>query len=536
MKHKPSMLMILDGFGIREETEGNAIKAAKTPNLDRYFSEYPFMTIEASGESVGLPAGQMGNSEVGHTNIGAGRIIYQDLPRITRAIESGEFFDNLALKRAMVNASGVIPEGNSSAQGIEEKLGHTLHIMGLVSDGGVHSHLTHIMALLDMAKKHGLHDVMVHCFLDGRDVPPQSAMDYLAPLEEHMNKIGVGKIGLISGRFYAMDRDKRWERLVLAYDALTIGKEAAITDQSKGTQDAPAILTAPDAKTAIAQSYEKSENDEFVLPTIINDSKIKDGDSVIFANFRPDRAREITRALVDPDFDGFERKVFPKDLTYVCMTEYDATMPNVLLAFPPEVVEPTLGSQISSLGLKQLRIAETEKYAHVTFFFNGGKEEAEEGEDRILVPSPKVATYDLKPEMSAPLVTEKVLEAISEDKYDMIILNFANPDMVGHTGVFDAAVSAIETLDGLVKEIADAVLEKDGQILLIADHGNADDMIDEEGKPVTKHSLSPVPLCHICKEAVPFKAETGKLADVAPTMLTLMGLPIPEGMTGDVLV
>ena len=504
MKHRPTMLMILDGFGIRKETYGNAIAAANTPVLDRMFSGYPFITIEASGEPVGLPAGQMGNSEVGHLNIGAGSVIYQNLLKITRSIESGRFFENKALLTAMKNAAD----------------GHTLHIMGLVSDGGVHSHFEHLKAAIDMAKKNDVKDVVVHCFLDGRDVPPKSAMTWLGALEEYMEQEGVGKIGVISGRFYAMDRDKRWERLVKAYDALTL---------SEG-------LTASCAQECMDNSYAKDETDEFVQPTVINAAPIKDGDSVFFINFRPDRAREITRALVDPDFDGYERKAWPKDLTYVCMAEYDATMPNVLVAFPPEDVDPTLGGTIAKLGLRQLRIAETEKYAHVTFFFNGGVEEPNVNEDRILIPSPKVATYDLQPEMSAPEVASTVIEKINEDKYDLIILNFANPDMVGHTGVFDAAVKAIETLDGLVGNIAEAILAHDGQILLTADHGNADYMIDSEGKPVTKHSTSVVPLCHICSEPMPFKKETGKLADIAPTLLTMMGLEVPGGMEGEVLV
>jgi len=498
------MLMILDGFGIREETYGNAIKAANTPVLDALFSEYPFITIEASGEPVGLPAGQMGNSEVGHLNIGAGSVVYQNLLRITRSIESGGFFENGPLLGAMKNAAA----------------GHTLHIMGLVSDGGVHSHFEHLKAAIDMAEMNGVKDLAVHCFLDGRDVPPQSAMTWLAPLEDYLREKGVGRIGVISGRFYAMDRDRRWERLVKAYDALTLGEG----------------LTASCAQECMDNSYAKGENDEFVQPTVIDPVTIKDGDSVIFINFRPDRAREITRALVDPDFDGFERKVFPKDLTYVCMAEYDATMPNVTVAYPPEDVDPTLGKTIADLGLRQLRIAETEKYAHVTFFFNGGVEAPNKNEDRILIPSPKVATYDLQPEMSAPEVASTVIEKINEGIYDLIILNFANPDMVGHTGVFDAAVSAIETLDGLVGQIRDAVLAQDGQILLTADHGNADYMIDDEGKPVTKHSTSVVPLCHICREPMTFKKKTGKLADIAPTLLTMMGLEVPAGMEGDILV
>ena len=498
MKHRPTMLMILDGFGIREEKHGNAIAAANKPVLDSFFEKYPFITIEASGEPVGLPAGQMGNSEVGHLNIGAGSVIYQNLLKISRAIDSGSFFENEALLGAMKNAAS----------------GHTLHIMGLVSDGGVHSHFKHLKATIDMAKRNGVKDV------DGRDVPPKSALDWLLPLEEYMKEEGIGQIGVISGRFYAMDRDKRWERLIRAYDALTL---------SEG-------LKAKDSKEAIDNSYAKDETDEFVQPTVVTASPIKTGDSVVFINFRPDRAREITRALVDPDFDGFERKSAPKDLTYVCMAEYDATMPNVTVAFPPEAVEPTLGGTIADLGLKQLRIAETEKYAHVTFFFNGGVEEPNKNEDRILIPSPKVETYDLQPEMSAPLVAETVIEKINEDAYDLYILNFANPDMVGHTGVFDAAVKAIETLDGLVGNIAEAILAHDGQILLTADHGNADYMIDDEGKVVTKHSTSVVPLCHICNEPMPFKKTTGKLADIAPTLLTMMGLDVPEGMEGDVLV
>ncbi len=498
------MLMILDGFGIRKETYGNAIAAANTPVLDDFFSKYPFITIEASGEPVGLPAGQMGNSEVGHLNIGAGSVVYQNLLKITRSIQSGEFFENPALLSAMKNAAD----------------GHTLHIMGLVSDGGVHSHFEHLKAVIDMAKRNNVKKVVVHCFLDGRDVPPKSAMTWLGALEEYMAAEGIGEIGVISGRFYAMDRDKRWERLVRAYDALTL---------SEG-------LTASCSQEAIDASYAKDETDEFVQPTVVHADPVKSGDSVVFINFRPDRAREITRALVDPDFDGFERKVRLSDLNYVCMAEYDATMPNVTVAFPPQDVDPTLGKTIADLGLRQLRIAETEKYAHVTFFFNGGVEEPNVNEDRILIPSPKVPTYDMQPEMSAPEVASTVIDKIKEGTYDLIILNFANPDMVGHTGVFDAAVSAIETLDGLVGQIAETILACDGQILLTADHGNADTMLDADGNPVTKHSTAKVPLCHICNEPVPFAKETGKLADIAPTILTLMGLEVPAGMEGEVLV
>lgn len=504
IKHRPTMLMILDGYGIREESHGNAIAAANKPNLDRLFAKYPFITLEASGEYVGLPDGQIGNSEVGHTNIGAGNVVLQDLPRINKSISTGEFYTNKVLLEAMENAAS----------------GHTLHIMGLCSDGGVHSKLEHLYAVLEMAKRSKVKNVVIHCYLDGRDVPPRSAMTYLGALEDKCNELGVGRIGIISGRFYAMDRDKRWERLEPAYDALTL---------SEGVH-------ASGAAEAIRLSYGKNESDEFVRPTVVDATPVRDGDSVVFINYRPDRAREITRALVDPDFDGFDRKKLPQNLTYVCMTEYDVSMPNVKVAFPPEVVEPTLGGVVSAAGLTQLRIAETEKYAHVTFFFNGGVEAPVAGEDRILVPSPKVTTYDLQPEMSAPILTEKVLDAIDSDKYDLIILNFANPDMVGHTGVFDAAVSAIETLDGLVQQIAERVLSKDGQILLTADHGNADYMLDDNDNVVTKHSLSPVPLCHIANEPRPFNVPHGKLADIAPTLLTLMRLDVPKEMKGEVLV
>lgn len=504
IKHRPTMLMILDGYGIREESHGNAIAAANKPNLDRLFTKYPFITLEASGEYVGLPDGQIGNSEVGHTNIGAGNVVLQDLPRINKSISTGEFYTNKVLLEAMENAAS----------------GHTLHIMGLCSDGGVHSKLEHLYAVLEMANRSKVKNVVIHCYLDGRDVPPRSAMTYLGALEDKCNELGVGRIGIISGRFYAMDRDKRWERLEPAYDALTL---------SEGVH-------ASGAAEAIRLSYGKNESDEFVRPTVVDATPVRDGDSVVFINYRPDRAREITRALVDPDFDGFDRKKLPQNLTYVCMTEYDVSMPNVKVAFPPEVVEPTLGGVVSAAGLTQLRIAETEKYAHVTFFFNGGVEAPVAGEDRILVPSPKVTTYDLQPEMSAPILTEKVLDAIDSDKYDLIILNFANPDMVGHTGVFDAAVSAIEMLDGLVQQIAERVLSKDGQILLTADHGNADYMLDDNDNVVTKHSLSPVPLCHIANEPSPFNVPHGKLADIAPTLLTLMRLDVPQEMKGEVLV
>ena len=503
--HRPTMLMILDGFGEREETKGNAIAAANKPHLDHIFTTYPHTTLKACGLNVGLPDGQMGNSEVGHLNIGAGRIVYQDLTLITKEIEDGAFFKNEALLKAMAHA-----KKNQSC----------LHLLGLLSDGGVHSHITHLFALIDMAKKEGVEKLCVHCFLDGRDVPPKCAVTYIDQLCDHMKEVGLGRVGIVSGRYYAMDRDKRWERLVKAYDAM-IGEEA---------------LHAKTGQDAVLEAYDRDETDEFVLPTIVDGAiPVSDGDAMIMFNFRPDRAREITRTFVDKDFDGFERKKVVDDLCYICMTQYDATMPNVTLAYPPETPANTLGVYLSSLGLKQLRIAETEKYAHVTFFFNGGVEEPNEGEDRILVPSPKVATYDLQPEMSAPQVTEKVLEAIATDKYDVIILNFANADMVGHTGVMEAAVKAIETLDACVPQIVDAILAKDGQILLTADHGNADEMLTPEGNVMTAHSLADVPLVHIANDPRPLD-EGGRLCDLAPTLLDLMGLAIPEEMTGRSLI
>ena len=505
---KPTMLLIMDGYGLNDSEYGNAIAQAKKPELDEIFRKYPSTRLAASGRAVGLPDGQMGNSEVGHTNIGAGRIVYQDLTRITKAIEEGTFEENEALNHAMDHVL---------------KNGSKLHLMGLLSDGGVHSHISHLFALIDMAVHKGIRDIVVHCFLDGRDVPPRCAREYIAQLEDKFKEVGCGRIGVVSGRYYAMDRDKRWERLVKAYDAITLGEG----------------FTAESGDEAVKNAYERDENDEFVQPTaVLTDGKpstLDDGDSVIMYNFRPDRAREITRSIVDEQFDGFDKKKKVGDLVYVCMTEYDATMPNVELAFPPESIKNTLGEYVANLGLHQLRIAETEKYAHVTFFFNGGVEEPNKNEDRILVPSPKVATYDLQPEMSAYIVTDKVLEAIAQDKYDMIILNFANADMVGHTGVMEAAIKAIETLNACVPKIADAVLAKGGQILLTADHGNADVMLDEDGNVVTSHSLNKVPLVHISSEPREFKGE-GKLADIAPTMLTLMDIPVPKEMTGDVLV
>lgn len=508
---RPTMLMILDGFGLNEKTYGNAIAFAHKPNLDDLFSRYPRTKLEASGTAVGLPHGQMGNSEVGHLNIGAGRIVYQDLSLISNAIDDGSFFENKVLISAMDRALT-----NNKA----------LHLLGLLSDGGVHSHIDHLKALLKMANIRGLSNVYVHAFLDGRDVPPRSAKEYIEDLENYMAELGLGRIVLISGRYYAMDRDKRWERVKLAYDAMTLQEG----------RNANSALEAMDL------AYANNENDEFVIPTCIisNDSDdnftgIQDGDSMIMYNFRPDRAREITRAFVDSSFEGFERVVKLNSINYVCMTEYDATMPNVNIAYPPERLENTLGEYISSLGLTQLRIAETEKYAHVTFFFNGGVEEPNKNEDRILVPSPKVATYDLQPEMSAYQVTEQVIQAIHSEKYDVIILNFANADMVGHTGVMEATRKAIETLDECVPRIVEAVLGKGGQILLTADHGNADVMLDENENIVTSHSLNPVPLVHIADDPVELK-DGGRLSDIAPTMLELMGIKIPPEMTGKSLV
>ncbi len=491
--------MILDGFGIAPP-EGNAIAAANTPNLDILFKENPCTQIGASGLDVGLPDGQMGNSEVGHTNMGAGRIVYQELTRITKTIEEGKLGEN----EAIVNAMDKALENNSS-----------LHLMGLMSPGGVHSHLTHLYGILELAKSKGLEKVYVHAFLDGRDVPPSSAKEYVAEAVEKMKEIGVGKIATVSGRYYAMDRDNRWERVEKAYSALVYGEGVAADCPVEGIQ----------------QSYDNGVTDEFVIPIVVKGGDtIKANDSVIFFNFRPDRAREITRTLVDPDFSGFERRngMFP--LNYVCMTQYDATMPNVEVAFKPQSLKNTLGEYASSLGLNQLRIAETEKYAHVTFFFNGGVEKVYDGEDRILVKSPAVATYDLQPHMSAYEVTEKMVEAIKSGKYDIIILNYANCDMVGHTGVFEAAVKAVEAVDKCVGEVCEAVAQMGGTTIITADHGNADKMIDEDGKPFTAHTTNPVPFCVIGHECE--LREGGVLADIAPTMLEILGIPQPEEMTG----
>ena len=500
---KPLILMILDGFGIAPEN-GNAIKAAKKPNIDRLFSSNPITQIGASGMAVGLPDGQMGNSEVGHTNIGAGRVVYQELTRITKSIDDGDFFENEALCKAMDNA--------------KEK-GSALHIMGLLSDGGVHSHNKHLYGILEMAKKKGLSKVYVHAFLDGRDVPPSSGKDYVVDCCEKIKEIGVGKIATVMGRYYAMDRDNRWERVEKAYAAMVYGE---------GVQ-------ADDPAEAVEASYKDGVTDEFVVPAVIKGgAKIQADDSVVFFNFRPDRAREITRTFVDPDFDGFDRKngFFP--LSYVCMTQYDATMPNVMVAFKPESLRNTLGEYISDKNMTQLRIAETEKYAHVTFFFNGGVEKQYPGEDRILVKSPAVATYDLQPEMSAYEVTDKLVPAIESGKYDIIILNFANCDMVGHTGVFDAAVKAVEAVDTCVGKVTDAIAKMGGVALITADHGNADRMVDDDGEPFTAHTTNPVPFCVV---GYPCKLRKGgKLADIAPTMLEILNLEQPAEMTGESLI
>ncbi len=493
-------LIIMDGFASAPDTDGNAIKKANTPNLDRIFATYPNTEIQASGMDVGLPEGQMGNSEVGHTNIGAGRIVYQELTRITKSITDGDFFENAALSSAMENC-----KENKSA----------LHLIGLLSDGGVHSHIKHLYGLLEMAKRNGLTKVYVHALLDGRDVSPTSGAGFLEALEAEMKRIGVGEIATVMGRYYAMDRDNRWDRVEKAYKAMTSGKGKKIENPAE----------------YVRLSYEEEVTDEFIVPATTEAGKIEKNDSVIFFNFRPDRAREITRAFVDPEFDGFARKFFP--LTYICMTQYDATMPNVDVAFKPEKLTNTFGDYISEKGYTQLRIAETEKYAHVTFFFNGGVEKTAEGEDRVLIPSPKVATYDLKPEMSAVEVKDAVLSRLTEQ--DVIILNFANCDMVGHTGVFDCAVRAVETVDACVGEVVDAIIEKGGIALITADHGNADCMYAEDGSPFTAHTTNPVPLIVAGAGDVKLR-EGGRLADIAPTMLSLMHLEKPAEMTGESLI
>ncbi|MGI5952855.1 2,3-bisphosphoglycerate-independent phosphoglycerate mutase [uncultured Oscillibacter sp.] len=503
MNKTPTTLIIMDGFGLRAEASGNAIRTAATPRLDQFFQDFAHTELSASGLDVGLPDGQMGNSEVGHTNIGAGRVVFQDLPRITKSIADGDFFQNPAYLHAMDQCL----QNDTS-----------LHLMGLLSDGGVHSHLDHLFALLRMAKEKGLTKVFIHAFLDGRDVSPTSGADFVARTVEACREIGVGRIATVMGRYYAMDRDKRWDRVEQAYDAMVYGEGATFN---------------PVPVAAVKDSYAAGVTDEFVEPVVCDsEGTISDNDSVIFFNFRPDRAREITRALVDPNFDGFTRQYFP--LTFVCNTEYDATMPNVEVAFPRTSVRNGLGEYLSQMGMTQLRIAETEKYAHVTFFFNGGSETVFPGEDRVLVASPKVATYDLQPEMSAQEVADKCVERIESGAYDVIILNFANCDMVGHTGVFDAAVKAVETVDTCVGQVVDATLKMGGIAMITADHGNAEQMTEPDGSPMTAHTTNPVPFI-LCGAGTELRSG-GRLADIAPTILDVMGLACPPEMDGKTLI
>ena len=502
MSKKPTVLMILDGYGLNDRVEGNAIKQANTPVMDKLMAEYPYVKGLASGMAVGLPEGQMGNSEVGHLNMGAGRIVYQELTRITKEIQDGDFFKNEALLHAVKNA---------------KENGSALHLFGLLSDGGVHSHITHLFGLLELAKKEGLEKVYVHCFLDGRDTPPQSGKGYVQELTDKLAELGVGKIATVMGRYYAMDRDNRWDRVERAYNAITKGLG----------------VSAESGVAAVQNSYNNGKNDEFVEPAVVMENgkpvaTVQNGDSVIFFNFRPDRAREITRAFCCDDFDGFAREKRIQT-TYVCFTDYDETIPNKEVAFHKVAITNTFGEFLAAHGLKQARIAETEKYAHVTFFFNGGVEEPNEGEDRILVKSPKVATYDLKPEMSAPEVCEKLVGAIKSQKYDVIIINFANPDMVGHTGVQKAAIQAIEVVDGCVGKAVDAIKEVNGQLFICADHGNAEQLIDyETGAPFTAHTTNPVPFILVNADPSYTLREGGCLADIAPTLIELMGMEQPK--------
>ena len=510
MSKKPTVLMILDGYGLNDRVEGNAIKQANTPVMDKLMAEYPYVKGLASGMAVGLPEGQMGNSEVGHLNMGAGRIVYQELTRITKEIQDGDFFKNEALLHAVKNA---------------KENGSALHLFGLLSDGGVHSHITHLFGLLELAKKEGLEKVYVHCFLDGRDTPPQSGKGYVQELTDKLAELGVGKIATVMGRYYAMDRDNRWDRVERAYNAITKGLG----------------VSAESGVAAVQNSYNNGKNDEFVEPAVVMENgkpvaTVQDGDSVIFFNFRPDRAREITRAFCCDDFDGFAREKRIQT-TYVCFTDYDETIPNKEVAFHKVAITNTFGEFLAAHGLKQARIAETEKYAHVTFFFNGGVEEPNEGEDRILVKSPKVATYDLKPEMSAPEVCEKLVGAIKSQKYDVIIINFANPDRVGHTGVQKAAIQAIEVVDGCVGKAVDAIKEVNGQLFICADHGNAEQLIDyETGAPFTAHTTNPVPFILVNADPSYTLREGGCLADIAPTLIELMGMEQPKEMTGKSLL
>ena len=503
--------MILDGYGMRDTCEHNAVCEAKTPIMDQLMSQCPFVRGNASGLAVGLPDGQMGNSEVGHLNMGAGRIVYQELTRITKSIEDGDFFEN--------------PEFLAAADTCK-KNDSALHLFGLVSDGGVHSHLTHLFGLLEFAKRQRLKKVYVHCFLDGRDTPPTSGKEFVAELEKKMQHLGIGEVASVMGRYYAMDRDKNWDRVQKAYDVLT---------KAEGEK-------AESACAGIQASYDKEVNDEFVVPFYVEkDGKpvatIQDGDSVIFFNFRPDRAREITRAFCDEGFTGFAREK-KLDLTFVCFTDYDETIGNKLIAFKKEEIKNTFGEFLAAHHMTQARIAETEKYAHVTFFFNGGVEEPNEGEDRILVPSPKeVPTYDLKPEMSAPIVCDKLVEAIESGKYDVIIINFANPDMIGHTGVESAAIKAIETVDACVGRAVEAIKAAGGVLFICADHGNAEVMVDEAtGEPWTAHTTNQVPFVLVGADPAYKLREGGRLCDIVPTLIELMGLEKPKEMTGESLL
>ncbi|MTK09911.1 MAG: 2,3-bisphosphoglycerate-independent phosphoglycerate mutase [Hungatella sp.] len=510
MSKKPVVLMILDGYGLNNNCDHNAVCEARTPVMDQLMSQCPYVKGNASGLAVGLPDGQMGNSEVGHLNMGAGRIVYQELTRITKSISDGDFFTVPEFLQAVENC-----KKNNSA----------LHMWGLVSDGGVHSHIGHIYGLLELAKKNGLEKVFVHCFLDGRDTPPASGKGFVEALEAKMNELGVGKVASVSGRYYAMDRDNRWDRVGRAYDALTKGE---------GNQ-------AQSATAGIQASYDAGKNDEFVEPFVVTENGapvavVEDGDSVIFFNFRPDRARELTRAFCDDEFTGFEREK-RLNLTYVCFTDYDETIKNKLVAFKKESIVNTFGQFLADHNMTQARIAETEKYAHVTFFFNGGVEEPNKGEDRILVPSPKVATYDLQPEMSAPVVCDKLVEAVTSGKYDVIIVNFANPDMVGHTGIEDAAIKAIETVDACVGRTVDAVKEMNGVMFICADHGNAEQLLDyETGEPFTAHTTNPVPFILVNADPACKLREGGCLADIAPTLIELIGMEQPKEMTGKSLI
>ncbi len=508
---RPNCLIIMDGYGISKNKKGNAIETAGSPNVKALMDKYPSTLIGASGLDVGLPEGQMGNSEVGHLNMGAGRIVYQELTRITKSINDGDFFDN---------------EEFNYVIDMVKKNKTKLHLYGLLSTGGVHSHISHLFALIKMAKQKGLDNVYVHCFLDGRDVSPTSAIDFISDLQNEMDKLSFGKIASVGGRYYVMDRDNRWERVEKAYNMMTLGEGEKTENPIE----------------YVKKSYLSNVTDEFVIPACVTENGkpvalIEKNDGIIFFNFRPDRARQITRAMTEPEFNGFTRKSGFLNPTYVCFTQYDASFTNVRIAFKPQKLNNTLGEYLSKLGLKQLRIAETEKYAHVTFFFNGGVEKANENEDRELIPSPKVATYDLQPEMSANIVTEKVLEKLDSDKYDVVILNFANCDMVGHTGVFDAAVKAVETVDNCVKKVVDKIISKGGNVIVTADHGNADKMENEDGSPFTAHTTNLVPFIVCGKDFIGKKLRDGGiLADVAPTLLDMMGVNKPNEMTGKSLI